>query len=215
MNPPGKSRPITVSIVEDDNWLRQDLAKKIAGTEGFRCLGAHASAEEALTKLPKEAPDVVIMDINLPGINGIDCVRQLRESAPEMCILMLTVYEESNLIFGALQAGASGYLLKRSIPTELMQAIVYAHSGGTPMTSTIARQVVDFFSKPPPGNPGMEKLTEREIEILDLLVKGHAYKGIANQLAISVHTVNMFIKSIYKKMHVHSRGEATAKFRKL
>jgi len=213
-NQPSKNDSITVSIVEDDNWLRKDLVKKISGADGFRCLSSYGNAEEALKKLPKESPDVVIMDINLPGLNGIECVRRLRESVPEMCILMLTVYEESDQIFGALRAGASGYLLKRSIPTELMEAIIYAHRGGTPMTSSIARQVVDFFAQPSAGKPEMEGLTARETEILNLLVKGHAYKGIARELCISINTVNMFIKSIYKKMHVHSRGEAAAKVQK-
>jgi len=207
---PEPARPITVSIVEDDNWLRKDLAREISAAAGFRCQSTYANAEEALKKLPAEKPDVVIMDINLPGLNGIECVRRLKLVAPEMCILMLTVYEESDLIFAALRAGASGYLLKRSKSAELLEAIADAYQGGSPMTSSVARQVVQFFAKPPASLPETEGLSAREQEIVNLLVKGHAYKAIADQLSISVNTVRMFIRRIYKKMHVHSRSEAAA-----
>ena len=211
---PELARPIAVSIVEDDHWLRKDLAREISAAAGFRCLNCYASAEEALKKLPAEKPDVVIMDINLPGLNGIECVRRLKLVAPEMCILMLTVYEESDLIFAALRAGASGYLLKRSQSAELLEAIADAHQGGSPMTSSVARQVVQFFAKPPASLPETEGLSTREQEILNLLVKGHAYKAIADQLSISVNTVRMFIRRIYKKMHIHSRSEAAAQIQK-
>jgi DNA-binding NarL/FixJ family response regulator len=211
---PASCQAITVSIVEDDDWLREDLMRKISNAEGFRCLSSYASAEMALKKLPVESPNVVIMDINLPGLNGIECVRRLKEAVPEICILMLTVYEESDLIFAALKAGANGYLLKRSIPTELLGAITYAHQGGLPMTSSVAHQIVRFFTKATASNEPVEGLTVREREILNLLVKGLAYKTIADQLSISIGTVNMFISRIYKKMHVHSRGEATAIFQK-
>ena len=150
------------------------------------------------------------MDINLPCLNGIECVRRLKLVAPEMCIIMLTVYEESDLIFAALRAGASGYLLKRSKSAELLEAIADAHQGGSPMTSSVARQVVQFFAKPLASSLETEGLSIREQEILNLLVKGHAYKAIADQLSISVNTVRMFIRRIYKKMHVHSRSEAMA-----
>lgn len=204
--------PITVSIVEDDPWLRQDLAREISAAAGFRCLNSYANAELALKHLPAEKPDVVIMDINLPGLNGIECVRRLKQSASEICILMLTVYEESDLIFEALRAGASGYLLKRSRTKDLLEAIADAHQGGAPMTSSVARQVVQYFAKRPARPPGVEGLSARELEILDLLVKGHAYKTIADQLSVSVNTVRMFIRRIYKKMHIHSRSEASALF---
>jgi len=209
-NVPELARPIAVSIVEDDPWLRKDLAREISAAAGFRCLGSHASAEEALKKLPDEKPDVVIMDINLPGLNGIECVRRLKLVAPEMCILMLTVYEESDLIFAALRAGASGYLLKRSQSAELLEAIADAHQGGSPMTSSVARQVVQFFAQPPARQPETEGLSTREQEILNLLVKGHSYKAIGDQLSVSVNTVRMFIRRIYRKMHIHSRSEAAA-----
>lgn len=207
---PEPARPIAVSLVEDDPWLRKDLAREISAAPGFRCLNSYASAEEALKNLPAEKPDVVIMDINLPGLNGIECVRRLKLAAPEMCILMLTVYEESDLIFAALRAGASGYLLKRSKPGELLEAIADAYQGGSPMTSSVARQVVQFFAQPTLSQPETEGLSAREQEILNLLVKGHAYKAIADQLSVSVNTVRMFIRRIYKKMHVHSRSEAMA-----
>ncbi len=206
--------PITVSIVEDDDWLRADLAQKISTTPGFACLSSYGTAEDALKKLPGDAPGVVIMDINLPGMNGIECVRRLKEADPKICILMLTVYEETDLIFAALKAGANGYLLKRSIPGELFGALTFAHQGGSPMTSSVAHQVVRYFSKPPAGNDQTEGLSAREKEILNLIIQGHAYKTIADQLSISIGTVNMFISRIYKKMHVHSRGEATAKMQK-
>jgi len=212
---PSPSRPISVSIVEDDPWLRRDLAREISAAAGFLCLGSYANAEEALQKLPADKPDVVVMDINLPGLNGIECVRRIKLSTPEMCILMLTVYEESDLIFSALRAGASGYLLKRSKSSELLEAIADAHKGGSPMTSSVARQVVQFFNQAAKPQPGVEGLSPREQEILDLLVRGHPYKTIADQLSVSVNTVRMFIRRIYKKMHVHSRSEATAQFQKL
>ncbi len=211
---PEPAKPIAVSIVEDDHWLRKDLAREISAAAGFRCLSSYANAELALKSLPAEKPDVVIMDINLPGLNGIECVRRLKLVAPEMCILMLTVYEESDLIFAALRAGASGYLLKRSKSAELLEAIADAYQGGSPMTSSVARQVVQFFAQPPASLPETEGLSAREQEILNLLVKGHAYKVIADQLSISVNTVRMFIRRIYKKMHVHSRSEATAQVQK-
>jgi DNA-binding NarL/FixJ family response regulator len=211
---PASPLPITVSIVEDDNWLRNDLAREIAAAEGFRCVSSYGSAEEALQKLPAEPPDVVLMDIRLPGLSGIECVRRLKAVVPEICILILTVYEESDLIFAALRAGASGYLLKRSRSAELFEAIVDAHEGGSPMTSSVARRVVEFFAQAPASEAEVEGLSGREGEILNLLVEGHAYKNIADQLSISVNTVRMFIRRIYKKMHVHSRSEATAQFRK-
>jgi DNA-binding NarL/FixJ family response regulator len=211
--PPSSS--ITVCIVEDDEWLREDLTTKISAASGFTCAGSYRTAEAALDAIPSLNPDVVIMDINLPGMSGIECVRRLKESVPKLCILMLTVYEESEPIFSALKAGANGYLLKRSIPKELLGAISYAHQGGTPMTSSVAHEVVRFFSNPPPLPEPAEGLSPREREILDLIIQGHAYKTIATKLSISMGTVNMFVTRIYKKLHVHSRGEATAQFRKL
>ncbi len=207
---------IRVSIVEDDDWFRENLTKIIREARGFRLAGAHRNAEAALEKLPGEAADVVLMDIALPGLNGIECVQQLKAKCPEANVLMITVYEETDKIFAALRAGASGYLLKRSSPEELLEAIADMHQGGAPMSSSVARRVVKFFGQEPPPQAEAEAvgLSSREREILDLLVEGRANKEIADRLDVSVHTVRMFIRRIYKKMHVHSRGEAVARFLK-
>jgi DNA-binding NarL/FixJ family response regulator len=205
---------ISVSIVEDDDWLREDLAQKIRAAKGFRLAGAHRTAEAALAKLPGEAADVVLMDIALPGMSGIECVQRLKDRWPDANVLMLTVYEETDKIFAALRAGASGYLLKRSSPAELLEAIADLHQGGAPMSSSVARRVVKFFAQTARPQTETEGLSSREREILDLLVEGRANKEIADRLNVSVHTVRMFIRRIYKKMHVHSRGEAVARFLK-
>jgi len=212
-----KSAPtqvISVSIVEDDDWLREDLARKIRQAKGFRVAGLHPNAEDALEKLPGEASDVVLMDIALPGMSGIECVQRLKEKWPDANVLILTVYEETDRIFAALRAGASGYLLKRSSTEELLEAIADLHEGGAPMSSSVARRVVKFFTSEAKPKPEGEGLSAREREILDSLVEGRANKEIADRLNISVHTVRMFIRRIYKKMHVHSRGEAVARFLK-
>jgi len=205
---------ITVSIVEDNDWFRENLAKIIHAAKGFRLVGTHRSAEAALAKLPGEAADVVLMDIALPGMTGIECVQRLKLKWPEANVLILTVYEETDKIFAALRAGASGYLLKRSAPEELLEAIADLHQGGAPMSSSVARRVVKFFGQKSQPQAEAAGLSSREREILDLLVEGRANKEIADRLDISVHTVRMFIRRIYKKMHVHSRGEAVAQFLK-
>jgi DNA-binding NarL/FixJ family response regulator len=208
------SGTISVSIVEDNDWMREDLERKISKEKGFRFVGSHRTAEEALEKLPAEAADVILMDIALPGLSGIECVQRLKDQWPEANVLMLTVYEETDKIFAALRAGASGYLLKRSSPSELLEAIADLHGGGAPMSSSVARRVVKFFASEAKPNSDAEGLSAREKEILDLLVEGCANKEIADRLSVSVHTVRMFIRRIYKKMHVHSRGEAVARFLK-
>lgn len=212
-----KSAPestVSVSIVEDDDWLRQDLAKKVRLAKGFRLASLYRTAEDALKQLPDEAPDVVLMDIALPGMSGIECVQRLKEKWLDANVLILTVYEETDKIFAALRAGASGYLLKRSSTEELLEAISDLHEGGAPMSSSVARRVVKFFATEAKPKPEAEALSAREREILDLLVEGRANKEIADRLDVSVHTVRMFIRRIYKKMHVHSRGEAVARFLK-
>jgi DNA-binding NarL/FixJ family response regulator len=210
----GPARPIAVCVVEDDPWLRRNLVRELDETPGFRCVGNYGTGEEALEKVPAARPDVVVMDINLPGLQGIECVRRLKERQPDILVLMLTVYEESDLIFSALRAGACGYLLKRSGTAELLEAIADAHQGGSPMSSSVARRVVQFFAKEGASGAQVEGLSAREKEILQLLTQGRAYKEIADTLSVSVNTVRMFIRRIYKKMHVHSRGEATARFLK-
>ena len=203
---------IKVSIIEDDDWIRENLASRIGQTEGFSCGGAYRTGEEALAKLPACAPDVVLMDINLPKMNGIECVRQLKGLIPAAQILMLTVYEDSDKIFNSLLAGASGYLLKRTPQAEILEAIADVHRGNSPMTGHIARKVVQFFNQRGGVGPDLEKLSTREREVLEHLARGSPYKEIASVLAMSIDTVRAHIKGIYGKLHVHSRGEAVARF---
>ncbi|MCS7089759.1 MAG: response regulator transcription factor [Verrucomicrobiota bacterium] len=205
--------PIKVTIVEDNEKLRETLARVIGRTEGFECVGSFASAEDALRAVPQIKPDVVLMDINLPGLNGVECVRRLKEQCPETQFIMLTVYEDTDNIFNALAAGATGYLLKRSTRTELLQAIRDVVQGGSPMTTHIARKVVQSFQKPvpKPTEPAAE-LSPREREVLDLLAQGFLYKEIAEKLGISYETVHTHIRRIYEKLQVRTRTEAVAKF---
>jgi DNA-binding NarL/FixJ family response regulator len=208
--------PVSVSIVEDNEQLRATLAKVIARAEGFRCASDYPSAEDALAGLPKVKPDVVLMDINLPGMNGVECVRQLKALLPQTQVMMLTVYEDTENIFNALAAGASGYMLKRTPAKELLEAILEVQRGGSPMTAHIARKVVSSFQKPasstPTGAGDMSELSEREQQVLDLLAQGLIYKEIAEKLAISYETVHTYIRRIYEKLQVRTRTEAVAKF---
>jgi DNA-binding NarL/FixJ family response regulator len=206
--------PITVSIVEDNEQLRTTLARILNRAEGFRCLSHYGDAETALQGLPKDHPEVVLMDINLPGINGVECVRQLKQIAPKILVLMLTVYEDTANIFNALAAGASGYLLKRTKTAELLDAIREVHRGGSPMTTHIARMVVHSFQKAGPSPQPAENLSQREQEVLDCLSQGFLYKEIAEKLGISYETVHTYIRRIYEKLQVRTRTEAVAKFLK-
>jgi DNA-binding NarL/FixJ family response regulator len=203
---------IKVSIVEDDNRIRESLAVLIDGGENIRCISTHATAEEAVAQIPLKKPDVVLMDINLPKMSGIECVRKLKTLLPKLQILMLTMYEDDDLVFQSLTAGASGYLVKRTSPAELLQAIEEVHSGASPMSGKIARTVVEYFQKLQNSLPQDENLSKREQEILNLLVKGYRYKEIADALSISFETVRSHLKNIYDKMHVHSRTEAVVKY---
>jgi DNA-binding NarL/FixJ family response regulator len=214
MTPPKR---IKVAIVEDNRKLRLELADTIASQPGLECVGALASGEEALKQLPKAAPDVVLMDIHLQGMSGIDCTRQLKQLLPEVQVVMLTMFDDSEKIFSALRAGASGYLLKRFAATELLGAIQQAHQGGSPMTPQIARQVVRTFQgdeqAPKPKTVSeMDQLTDRERELLSLMANGKHYKEVADALSISTDTVRSHIRRIYKKLQVHSRTEAVVKF---
>jgi DNA-binding NarL/FixJ family response regulator len=202
---------ISVSIVEDDAGVRNTLAKLIDSSSGFRCLSQHPSAESALRELPKANPEVVLMDINLPGLSGVECVRRLKPTLPRAQIIMLTVYQNTEHIFNALAAGATGYLLKQTPPAELLAAIRDVHGGGSPMSSHIARKIVQSFQKPAPANRGLESLTPRETEVLDYLAKGFLYKEIAEALKISYDTVHAHIRKIYEKLQVRSRTEAVAR----
>ena len=209
---PAGTAPIKVAIVEDDDWIRENLAGQIDLAPGYCCVSRYRTGEEALAGLPSEAPDVVLMDINLPGLSGIECVRRLKALRPSLAILMLTVYEESDQIFDSLRAGASGYLLKRSAEQELLEAIAQVHQGGSPMSSLVARKVVQFFNHLGHAAPELQRLSPREKEILELLSRGAAYKEIGDRLALSIHTVRMHIRGIYGKLQVHSRGEAVSKY---
>jgi len=204
--------PITVSIVEDNEQLRTTLARVLNRSDGFRCLSHHGSAEEALKELPAMKPEVVLMDINLPGINGVECVRQLKQLLPGLQVMMLTVYEDTENIFSALAAGATGYLLKRTKTPELLEAIREVHRGGSPMTTHIARKVTQSFLKAGPSPQPTENLSQREQEVLDCLSQGFLYKEIAEKLGISYETVHTYIRRIYEKLQVRTRTEAVAKF---
>jgi DNA-binding NarL/FixJ family response regulator len=203
---------IKVAIVEDDAWIRENLSTRIAQTAGFVCVGSCRTGEEAIARFPAQGPEVILMDINLPKMNGIDCVRQLKALMPSAQILMLTVYEDSDKIFSSLLAGASGYLLKRTPQVEIMNAISEVHRGNSPMTGHIARKVVQYFNQRGGASSEMEKLSQREREVLEHLARGIPYKEIADVLAVSIDTVRVHIKGIYGKLHVHSRGEAVAKY---
>lgn len=206
--------PITVSIVEDNEKLRTTLARVLNRAEGFQCRSHYGTAEEALSKLPADSPEVVLMDINLPGMNGVECAGKLKQLLPKLQVIMLTVYEDTENIFNALAAGASGYLLKRTSTAELLEAIREVHSGGSPMTTHIARKVVQSFQKPVSTSAPGEALSQREQEVLDCLAQGLIYKEIAEKLGISYETVHTYIRRIYEKLQVRTRTEAVAKFLK-
>jgi len=197
--------------VEDNAQLRNTLGKVINRADGFSCIGTYATAEEALESIPRNPPDVVLMDINLPGMNGVECVSELKKILPKILIVMLTVYEDTDNIFNALKAGATGYLLKRTSKDELLEAIRDVYKGGSPMTTHIARKVVQSFQKADLASPS-ENLSSREQEVLECLAKGFLYKEIADKLGISYETVRTYIRRIYEKLQVRSRTEAVAKY---
>jgi DNA-binding NarL/FixJ family response regulator len=203
---------ISVSIVDDENELRKSITTFVNGSPGFRCISAYNSAATALKGLPTDKPDVVLMDINLGGMTGIECVERLKTEVPTMQILMLTVYEDTDQIFKALAAGANGYMLKRSSPTKLLLAIREVHGGGSPMSSSIARKVVASFQKSQKSGEKQTHLSPREDAVLDCLAKGLTYKQIADQLGISIDTIRTYIRRVYEKLHVQSRTEAVAKY---
>jgi DNA-binding NarL/FixJ family response regulator len=204
--------PIVVALVEDDQKTRQSLAELLQGESRVRCAGAYPDGETAVREMPLIKPEVALVDINLPGMSGIECVERLKKLLPRLQVLMLTKYEESDLIFSSLRAGASGYLLKKMLTVELISAIEQVYAGGSPMTMQIARKVVEHFNRIKSPKADLEKLTPREHEILALLAKGYLYKEISSQLGISLHTFRTHQRAIYEKLHVHSRTEATVKF---
>ena len=203
---------IFVSIVDDEKELRRSIMTLVNGSPGFRCVSSYASAKMALKKLLTDQPDVVLMDINLGNMNGIECVERLNAVMPETQILIFTIHEDTDLIFKALAAGASGYLLKRSSSTALLEAIREVHSGGSPLSSSIARKVVSSFQKSDKLGGKQASLSPREEMVLDCLVKGFTYKQIAAQLGIGIDTIRTYLKRINEKFHVQSRTEAIAKY---
>ena len=202
---------ISVALVEDNAGLRHSLELLLEETAGLRCAGAYADAEEALRELPKRAADVVLMDINLPGMSGIECTRRLREAAPAARVIIITVYRDNESIFRALRAGAFGYLLKRATPEEIVRAIHDVHQGGAPMSGEVARKVVEAFQPAVPAEDEAAQLSEREREVLERLARGLADKEIAAELKISLPTVRYHLKHIYEKLHVRTRVEAALK----
>jgi DNA-binding NarL/FixJ family response regulator len=207
------SKKISVAIVEDDARVRHQLATIVTQMPQCVCVGEYANGENAVAGLPKNPAQVVLMDINLPGMNGVECVRQVKTVLPKTQTIMLTVHQDTETIFEALAVGASGYLLKPVRKEELAQAIRDVVAGGSPMTSSIARKVVQSFQRLPPAVTGLELLSDRERAVLDLLAQGYLYKEIGNQLDISLWTVSTYIHRIYEKLHVNSRSEALAKYR--
>lgn len=205
---------ITVSIVEDDAPARRILVDWINQAKGFRCINEHGTAESAIAQLPKEKPEIVLADINLPGMNGIECVRQLKLLIPETQFVMLTVYEDADHIFNALAAGATGYLLKRTTREGLLAALADVHAGGSPMSSHVARKVVQSYHSQAGTSSEMSKLSPREREVLELLARGFAFKEVSDALGISITTVGTHIRHIYEKLHVHSRAQAVATYNK-
>jgi len=218
MNKRTLNKTIQVALVEDDEGVRANLAALLNTSPGFSCLAAYPDAMTALKFIPANRPDVVLMDINLPGMPGTECVSRLKIVAPTLPVLMLTVYDDSEQIFKSLMAGANGYLLKRTPKGKLLEAIREITSGGAPMSRQIARRVVQFFHeiKQVPNTvhraPELQTLTEREEQVLSLLAKGHAYKEISGLMLISFETVRTHVRSIYEKLHVHSRTAATLKY---
>jgi DNA-binding NarL/FixJ family response regulator len=190
--------PIKVAIVEDDSGVREGLTFVINGTSGFRCTGSYANAEAALKLIPADWPDVVLMDINLPHMSGIECVAKLKAQRAALQFIMLTVYVDSEQIFQSLQAGASGYLIKQTPPAEILEAVVDVTKGGAPMSNMIARKVVQYFQQQKPSNNETANLTKRELEILGLIAKGRSYKEIGDALSISALTVKTHVRNIYE-----------------
>jgi DNA-binding NarL/FixJ family response regulator len=204
--------PIKVAIVDDDEGIRASLAALIRRAPSLRMVGDYPDSETALKEIPRHPPDVVLMDINLPGMNGVECVRQLKTVLPDVQVLMLTVYEDSDSLFNSLKAGASGYLLKRTASSKLLEAIRDVHAGGSPMTPPLARRLVQFFSHPNRNESPVSRLTPGEREFLDQLANGYAYKEIADRMKISIDTVRSYVRTVYEKLHVHSRTEAVVKY---
>ena len=208
---------IRVSIVEDDVSLRSIYADWIEKADGFTLVSQYGDGQEAYEAIPNDNPDVALMDINLPGLNGVECVRGLKPQLPKVQFVMITVYEDSDRIFKALEAGATGYLLKQTPREELLSSLQEVHRGGSPMSSGIARKVVQCFRKKPPKAPDNElsQLSKREEQVLELLAQGYLYKEISTELNTSRNTLDTYLRRIYEKLHLHSRAQATALYAQL
>jgi DNA-binding NarL/FixJ family response regulator len=205
------SQIIKVAIIEDRREIREGLGMLINGTEGYLCTGSFRSMEEALDKLPHNLPDVVLSDIGLPGMDGIEGIRILKERYPELTVLMLSVYDDDDRIFDALCAGACGYLLKKTPPARLIESLKEAVTGGAPMSPEVARRVVTLFRDFRPPERADYQLSPHETRLLKLLVEGHNYKTAAQELNVSINTISFHMKHIYEKLQVHSKSEAVAK----
>jgi DNA-binding NarL/FixJ family response regulator len=205
-------KQINVSIVEDDERVRESLAGVLDATQEFRCLKTYGTGEDALKRIPDEKPDILLMDIQLPRMSGIECVARIKEKIPDLPVVMLTVFEDSQKVFQALEAGACGYLVKRTPAQDLLGALRQVHGGGAPMTGRIARMVVQSFQRMGTSKRETENLTPREREILDLLAAGDLCKEIAEKLGLSLRTVHTHLKNIYEKLHVRSRTQAVMKY---
>ena len=203
--------PIRVAIVEDDPALREGLGVLVGGTPGFRLTGTFESAERAFAPLSKDEPDVLLLDINLPGMLGSQAARVIRDRWPRTQIVMLTIYAEQDRVFESICNGACGYLLKTTPPARLLEAIREAHDGGSPMSPEIARKVVSLFRKTQAAADPGEKLTPTEVRLLKLLSEGHSYQSAGAEMRISVNTVRNYIRNVYEKLHVHSKSEAVTK----
>ena len=216
-NPPDNSPAaqvtsgIKVAIVEDERDIRECLTFLINGTDGFECSGSYRSMEEALDSIAHKLPDVVLSDIGLPGMNGVEGIRILKQRHPDLLILMLTIYDDDERIFDAMCAGASGYLLKKTPPAKLLESLKEAVAGGAPMSPEVARRVITLFREIRPPDRADYQLTPHETRLLKLFVEGHIYKTAAVELGVSVNTVNFHVRNIYEKLQVHTRSEAVAK----
>ena len=205
---------LKVAIVEDDPRWRANVERLLRETEGLEFIGSYSNGEDAVQELPKRRPQVVLMDINLPKMSGVECTRQLRALLPDVQIVMLTVYDDSDRIFQALQMGAGGYLLKRASADEILQAIQDVHRGGAPMSAYIARKVVQSFQRQAPTAKPDESLSKRESEVLEYVARGYSDKEVADALGLTPATVRSYLKNIYAKLHVHSRTQAIMKVAK-
>jgi DNA-binding NarL/FixJ family response regulator len=212
MNATEGPSPIRIAVVEDKAAFRRGLAAILELTPGIQCAGMHATGEEALREIPREAPDVVLMDLNLPGMSGIECTRELKRLCPACQVVMVTIEEDNDLVFAALRGGATGYLLKTATPAEIVEAIQLVVQGGSPMSAVIARRVVESFHGQAKPSATAELLTEREIEVLTLIAQGKRIKEVAADLELGATTVQTYLRRIYEKLQVHSQAEAVAKF---